>query len=115
MLPTILSIAMNYLVKQMANTTNYPIIPAAEVQLTADAPILRALEIIDHSRARIALVSDSNGRLIGSLTDGDVRRALLAGNTVESPVCMAMYAQPISMSSDSTRQQLAEAMRTAGI
>ena len=96
-------------------TRNYPVIPAAEVQLAPAAPLLHALKIIEGSRARIALVVDSENRLIGSLTDGDIRRGLLAGCTLESPVSQAMYAKPSRLPSTSTRQDIIEAMRAAGI
>ena len=43
---------------------------------------LDALRVIDSS-AQIALVVDDNNRLLGTLTDGDIRRALLDGETLD--------------------------------
>lgn len=37
------------------------------------------------------LVTDGDGRMCGTLTDGDVRRALLAGVGLDSPVAEAMF------------------------
>jgi hypothetical protein len=38
---------------------------------------------------------DSENKLLGTLTDGDVRRALLKGVGIEEPVAMAMHAKPV--------------------
>jgi len=45
--------------------------------ITPETPILKAIEIIDQSGLQIALVVNENGRLLGTVTDGDVRRAIL--------------------------------------
>ena len=91
---------------------SFPLIPAAEVRINAEASIIRGLEVINNSNARIALVVDGNEHMIGSLVDGDIRRALLSGCTLESPVSKAMYASPISMPADSSRQQILETMQS---
>ena len=90
----------------------YPVIPASEVCVHTDAPILRGLEIINNSEARIAIVVDADERMVGSLVDGDIRRALLGGCKLESPVSAAMFTQPVSMSADSSRQQILDNMHT---
>jgi dTDP-glucose pyrophosphorylase len=48
--------------------------------------IADAMRAIDGGRASVALVVDAGGRLVGILTDGDIRRALLAGATLADPV-----------------------------
>ena len=45
-----------------------------------------AMRIIDRGAAQIALVVDEQQYLLGTLTDGDIRRALLNGETLDSPV-----------------------------
>lgn len=42
----------------------------------------------------MALVVDSDRRLLGTLSDGDARRAFLRGVTIESPVSEAMHTTP---------------------
>lgn len=42
-----------------------------------EASLLDALKIIDNSSLQIALVVGTDGRLLGTITDGDARRALL--------------------------------------
>jgi dTDP-glucose pyrophosphorylase len=48
--------------------------------------ILEAMRTITDAAVGIALAVDENGRLIGVLTDGDIRRALLNGATLDSPI-----------------------------
>ena len=52
---------------------------------TADS-IKRAIACIDLSRAAIALVIDEKKRLLGTVTDGDIRRAILEGIELDAPV-----------------------------
>lgn len=49
----------------------------------------KAVEIIDRGAAQIALVTESD-RLIGIVTDGDVRRGLLRGESLDAPVTNIM-------------------------
>ncbi len=44
------------------------------------------MSIIDRGGAQIALVVDEQNRLLGTLTDGDIRRALLHGKSLQSSV-----------------------------
>ena len=55
-----------------------------QLLLDSGATILDALKTIDRSGQTIAFVTEENGRVIGSLTDGDIRRALLSGERLES-------------------------------
>ncbi|MDX9861415.1 MAG: nucleotidyltransferase family protein [Rhodospirillales bacterium] len=48
--------------------------------------ILQALGAINAARSQLALVVDGEHRLLGTLSDGDIRRALLTGATVEDRV-----------------------------
>ena len=42
-----------------------------------DLSLQMALKVIDQGAAQIALVVDEQERLLGTLTDGDIRRGLL--------------------------------------
>lgn len=58
-----------------------------------DAPLLDALRMLNDMRgSSLTLFAiDSGGRITGTLTDGDIRRALLAGATTGSPVSAAEH------------------------
>ena len=55
-----------------------------------DEAVLRGIEIIEGSVSQIALVIDDNEILLGTLTNGDVRRFLMGGGSVESNVTECM-------------------------
>jgi len=95
--------------------SSFPLIPAADVQVRDADPVLRAIEIIDRSDARIALVVDGLGKLVGSVTDGDVRRGLLKGCTLQSPVREVMHANPSTMPATNSRQKILDAMHKAEV
>jgi dTDP-glucose pyrophosphorylase len=54
-------------------------------------------EALRHMEAEAALIIDADGRLVGLLTDGDIRRALLAGAELRSPVSSAMTKNPLTI------------------
>lgn len=56
------------------------------VLIGPDATIRRVMERIDGNSLGIALVVDAERRLLGTVTDGDVRRAILSGMDLERPV-----------------------------
>ena len=59
----------------------------SSLTLSEDTCKLRdAIEVIQNSKEKIALVIDCQNRLVGTLTDGDIRRALLSGNNLDSPI-----------------------------
>lgn len=57
--------------------------------------ILDALKVITAGTAQIALVIDRHLKLIGTVTDGDIRTGILAGIKLEEPVEKVMNADPI--------------------
>ncbi|MDP9592422.1 UNVERIFIED_ORG: dTDP-glucose pyrophosphorylase [Shinella zoogloeoides] len=68
----------------------------ARICISEDQPISEAVARIDASGGEIALVVDKIGRLIGTVTDGDVRRGILRGNSLETPVATIMNRNPKS-------------------
>jgi len=56
------------------------------VSINPSTSALEALRVIDFGGAQIALIIDEQHKLLGTLTDGDIRRGLLYGETLASPV-----------------------------
>lgn len=54
--------------------------------INSDASIKHAIKTIDDAAKGIALAVDEDLRLRGTITDGDVRRAILKGISLDSPV-----------------------------
>lgn len=53
---------------------------------------LTALNEIGHALQTLFVV-DENDKMVGTLTDGDIRRSLIAGNPVDAPVSVVMHTQ----------------------
>lgn len=73
--------------------------------------IRRAIEVIDRGAKRIALITDEAGRLLGTVTDGDIRRGLLRHLGLEAPVSEVMNPQPRVLSHRYRRE---DALRLLG-
>jgi len=61
-----------------------------EVLIKPNTTIVETIKIIDASALQIALVVDENERLIGTVTDGDIRRGILKGIDLNKPVTEVM-------------------------
>lgn len=54
----------------------------------------QAIQVLDRAALRIVLVLDTHGQLLGTLTDGDVRRALIRHQTLAVAVDEVMNSSP---------------------
>ena len=86
-----------------------------EKPLAPDLPLVEAVRAIEASRRRIAVVTDGDGRLMGTLTDGDVRRCLLGGGGLDTTVAKAMNPFPVTAASDSSDGCKLDLMRRANV
>jgi len=81
------------------------------LQLALGTPVVEAMRIIDRGAAQIALVVDEQQRLLGTLTDGDIRRGLLRGETLEAPAERMMNRQFRFVRSGEDQAAVLEMMR----
>jgi dTDP-glucose pyrophosphorylase len=72
-------------------------------------PIIEVIKIID-SEAQIAVVV-KDGYVLGTVTDGDIRRGILRGVTLDSPVSEVMNKKPITMEAGSRREKILKVLR----
>jgi len=79
--------------------------------ISPESSILEAIQIIDHSALQIALVVEEDYRLLGTITDGDIRRGILAGIALDSPVRQIMNASPRVIKADDSRENALSLMR----
>jgi len=73
--------------------------------VSPEATLAEAIRIIDQTGLQIALVTDREGRLLGTLTDGDVRRALLALQSLHEPVKRFMNRRPCCIDEHQSRDE----------
>ena len=69
-----------------------------------------AMECLERNELRIALKVDAECRLLGTVSDGDLRRALLAGATLESPVEPFGSDQPVTVAPEADRAAVLDLM-----
>jgi CBS domain-containing protein len=62
--------------------------------VSPEKSIIEALRILDAGAKQIVLVARQDGILLGTVTDGDVRRGILRGLSLESPVELIMNPRP---------------------
>ena len=62
--------------------------------------IADAIEILQEVKLRVVLVVDDNRRLLGTITDGDVRRGLIRRLTLDASVCEVMEKSPVCAKPD---------------
>ncbi|MFH1033288.1 MAG: nucleotidyltransferase family protein [Pseudomonadota bacterium] len=90
--------------------------------LPPDSDIRRCIQALNQGEKGIVLVLDDQGRLLGTVTDGDVRRAILAGQGLDTPIqtllaakSSSTYASPVTAPLGSERAQLLGLMRQHSI
>lgn len=76
-----------------------------------DSPLLEAIRVINETGAGIAMVVDADGRLAGTLTDGDVRRGLLRKVSLQQPVSDLMCRTPVTAGTNSEPREILEMMQ----
>lgn len=77
-----------------------------QLLITSNATILETLKIIDEAALEIALVVDNQKRLIGTVTDGDIRRGLIKGAKLNDPISELMNPNPITADLNTTDDEL---------
>ena len=65
-----------------------------------------ALQIIDKGAMKIAIVLDDTEKVIGTLTDGDIRRGLLKGLTLDSTIENLYFKKPTLATIDESKEQV---------
>ena len=81
------------------------------IEIPPDLGILEVLKVIDQGAAQIALVVDNQRHLLGTLTDGDIRRGLLHGKTLETTAEELMNRSFRFVLSDDDQADVLEMMR----
>lgn len=83
--------------------------------ISPETTMREALAVIDSAGCQIALVVDGERRLLGLLSDGDARRALLRGMVLTDLVAGAMHTSPTCARMGDDRYSILTTMRRLGI
>lgn len=80
--------------------------PWRNALVKSDASLEQAIEVLDKAALRIALIVDIDEKLLGTLTDGDLRRALLKHLPLDTPVLRVMNPTPKTVRQDWTDSRI---------
>lgn len=76
------------------------------IKLKENATLKQVLEIIDSGAMQIALVIDDNDKLIGTITDGDIRRGFLKGLDLNSSIETIVFKTPTIAKLNDTKEEI---------
>jgi len=79
--------------------------------LPVDATLRQAIHSLDESAVQIVMVVSSDGALLGTLTDGDIRRGLLRGFDMDSVVDSLIHREPLVVPPQLSRDTVLQLMR----
>ena len=86
-----------------------------DLAVTPLTTIREAMRVIDSGGNQIALVLDDDGRLFGTVTDGDIRRGLLAGAELDGPIESLVFRTPVTGGVGDAPETLQRVMRDKSI
>jgi len=80
------------------------------ILVSPKATIQEVLKVIDSESLQFSLVVDMDNRLLGTVTDGDIRRALINGVPLSHPISEIMFTKPTVVECSTSKEQLLELM-----
>lgn len=81
------------------------------VLMSPDTTLKDAIRTIDQGALKIALVVDGDQRLVGTVSDGDIRRGILKGCALEERVQEVMNSTPTVVGQNEGREKILVLMR----
>jgi dTDP-glucose pyrophosphorylase len=81
-------------------------IDVLRISLSVNSTIANALSILELGSVKIALVVDSNNKLLGTLSDGDIRRGLLRKKFLDDSIKDIYFKHPITAKKGSSRDEV---------
>ena len=77
-----------------------------DIKLSVNSTIKDALQTINNGGLQVAIVVDENDALVGTVTDGDIRRGLLNGLDLNSSVSLVVHKSPSVASVGDTKESI---------
>ena len=79
-----------------------------EIKINQNASIKQALKVIDKGAIKVAVVLSDDGLLLGMLSDGDIRRALLKGMSLGDSIAGIINKHPVVANINDTKERILE-------
>lgn len=86
-----------------------------EILVLPGTSIREAIRVLDKSAKQIVLVVDGNNRLLGTVTDGDIRRGVLRGLLLDDSVQKIMNLHPTTAKVNETRANILVLMKSKSL
>ena len=77
-----------------------------DILLKSNDTLKKALTIIDKGTMRITIVVDDKNKLLGVLNDGDIRRAILNGDTLDSTIENIYQKNPVVSNVKDSKEEI---------
>lgn len=77
-----------------------------KILVPLDSTIRNAMNVIDQGAMKLAVVIDEQGKVIGTITDGDIRRGLLRGVQLEESIDGVICRTPTLCKSTDTKETI---------
>ena len=77
-----------------------------KLTIKEDATIKKALKVISKGNIKIAIIFNNKGKFVGTLSDGDIRRAFLKGLNINSPIKNIYNKKPLIGKKGDSREKL---------
>ena len=79
--------------------------------ISPDMQIYKVIEVIDQNSQQIAIVTDEEGKLLGTITDGDIRRGILKGIPLSSSASQIMNPHPVTIPKMNDRKSIIDILK----
>ena len=82
-----------------------------ELCISPDSSIKEALRLLDITAKQILFVVDSQNHLLGTITDGDIRRGILKDVILSAPIKSVMNIYPKTIQSNIDKSSILKCMK----
>ncbi len=86
-----------------------------ELVVASTAKLQEAVERLNSQASKIVLIVEGGAGLVGTVSDGDIRRGLLKGVTLDDPITQVMREEPICVSRQETDIEIIRLMNNFDI
>ncbi|WP_057830866.1 nucleotidyltransferase family protein [Colwellia sp. TT2012] len=86
-----------------------------DILVAPSSSIREVLKVIDKASLKLALVVGDKNKLLGTVTDGDIRRALINGKPLVTPIVEIMFSTPTTALINTPRTELLALMNKMGL
>jgi len=77
-----------------------------DIKLTETSTMKEAFKAVNNGTAKIAIVVNCDDKLVGTITDGDLRRALLSGGALSDKIQGVFNVTPVSANTNNTKEEI---------